>query len=142
MEKLCSILSGTCVSLWAYLTPMREVFYCMLFFVIIDLIVGVLASSKNGIGRSSRRGRKSVGKLLCYMSAIMLAYVAEHTFAGDSIGSYKYVGGFICLVEFISILENMATITGNPIFLKIIKLIRGTKGDVINEILTEKNEKK
>lgn len=142
MERLYSIFTGTCVSLWAYLTPMREVFYCMLFFVIVDLIVGIVASSRNGIARSSRRSRKSIGKLLCYMGAILLAYVAEHTFAGDGIGSYKYVGGFICLVEFISILENMATITGNPIFLKIIMLIRGTKGDIINDILNEKNERK
>lgn len=142
MDRLYNVLMGTLVSLWAYLTPMREVFYCMLFFVVVDLITGITASYKNGIGRSSRRGRKSVIKLLCYMGSIMLAYVAEHTFAGDGVGSYKFVGGFICLVEFISILENMATITGNPIFLKIIKLIRGTKGDVVNEILNEKNEKK
>lgn len=56
------------------------------------------------------------------------------------IGSYKWVVGFICLVEFISILENMATITGSPIFLKIIRLIRGTKGNLIKEILEEKND--
>lgn len=135
-------MTNAFIALWAYLTPMREVFYCMLFFVIIDLIVGIVASSKNGIGRSSRRGRKSVGKLFCYMGAILLAYVAEKTFTGDGIGSYKWIGGFICLVEFISILENMATITGNPIFLKIIRLIRGSKGDIIKEILDEKNEKR
>lgn len=142
MEKLYSIVTGTCVSLLAYLSPMEEVFYCMLFFVVVDLVVGVMASSKNGIGRSSRRARRSLIKLLCYMGAILMAYVAEQTFAGEGIGSYKWIGGFICLVEFVSILENMATITGNPIFLKIIKLIRGTKGDVIKEILDEKNERK
>ena len=142
MGKMYCIMTNVFIALWAYLTPMREVFYCMLLFVIIDLVVGIVASGKNGIGRSSRRGRKSVGKLLCYMGAIMMAYVAEKTFAGDGIGSYKLVGGFICLIEFISILENMATITGNPIFLKIIRLIRGSKGDVIKEILDEKNSKK
>lgn len=142
MGKLYHILTGAAVSLWAYLMPMKEVFYCMLFFVFIDLIAGIAASTKNGIGRSSRRARQSVIKFLCYMGAVLMAYVAEKTFAGEGVGSYKFVGGFICLVEFISILENMATITGNPIFLKIIKLIRGTKGDTINEILNEKNERK
>lgn len=139
MEKLYTIMTGTFVALAAYLAPMKEVFYCMLFFIVADLIVGIVASSKNGIGRSSRRARASLQKLLCYMGAILLCYVAENTFTGEGIGSYKWIGGFICLVEFISILENMATITGNPIFLKIIRLIRGTKGDIIKEILDEKN---
>ncbi|WP_059026748.1 phage holin family protein [Gabonibacter massiliensis] len=140
MERVYSVFVWAFAVLSAYLAPMKEVFWCMLLFVTIDLIVGIIASSKNGIGRSSRRARKSVLKLLCYLGAVVMAFVAEKAFTGEMIGSYKWIGGFICLVEFISILENMATITGSPIFLKIIRLIRGTKGNLIKEILEEKND--
>ena len=57
--------------------------------------------------------------------------------------TYKFIAGFIAIVEIISILENMAVITGNPIFLKIVRLIRGQArekhGDLIGDILEEKN---
>ena len=57
------------------------------------------------------------------------------------IGTYKIVAGFIAIVEIISILENMAVITGNPIFLKIVRLIRGKArekhGDLFGDILEE-----
>lgn len=139
-EKLVQILSATLVGVLAYLSPMGEVFWCMFLFVFADLLTGIYASRKNHIATSSRRMRKSIAKLLCYLLAILLSFVAERSF-GAEFGSYKLIGGFVCLVEFLSILENLTTITGNPIFLKIIELIRGTKGNVIKEILSEKNGK-
>lgn len=140
MGKITNIVSHALVALVAYIAPLGEVFWCMLLFVFADLLTGVYASRINHVATNSRRLRKSVVKLICYIGSMFLAFVAERSF-GVEFGSHKMVGGFICLVEFMSILENMATITGKEIFLNIIKLIRGSKGDVIKEILDEKNEK-
>ena len=127
-----------------YLSPVYELFAVMFVFVGVDFITGLIASNKKGIPRSSRRLRKSVAKLVCYMSAVLLSYMLQKTFRLDWIVAYRYVGAFICVVEFISILENFAVITEHPFFLKLIKLIRGraSKADnLIAEIIDEKNNK-
>lgn len=127
----------------AYFSPLYEMFIVMMFFVLADLISGVVASNKRGVPRSSRRLRKSVVKLVCYISAMMLAYSAEQSFQVEWFTAHRAVGAFICAVEFISILENFAVITGHPAFLKIVKWIRGkisNQNNMINEIINEKND--
>lgn len=136
-------LVKTGIAAVAYFSPLYEMFVVMMFFVLADLISGIIASNKRGVPRSSRRLRKSVVKLVCYISAIMLAFSAEQAFQVEWFVAHRAVGAFICAVEFISILENFAVITGRPVFLKIIKWIRGkwsNNDNIINEILNEKNE--
>ena len=58
MERVYSVFVWAFAVLSAYLAPMKEVFWCMLLFVTIDLIVGIIASSKNGIGRLWRSWQK------------------------------------------------------------------------------------
>lgn len=141
MGKIEQITTNALVAILAYMSPIAEIFVVMLLFCLSDLITGIWASRINGIATSSRRARKSVAKLLCYMCAIMLSFSAERAF-GVNFASYKMIGGFICLVEFLSILENLTTISGNPVFMKIIDVIRGgSKSSVIVDILNEKNEK-
>lgn len=126
----------------AYMSPLYEIFVVMMLFVFVDLVVGLFASNKRNVPRSSRRLRKSMGKLLCYLSVLSLSFMAEQAFKVEWFAAHRAVGAFICAVEFISILENMAIITGNPIFLKIVKWIRGKatdKNNLINEMLNEKN---
>lgn len=127
----------------AYVSPLYEMFVVMMFFVLADLITGITASHKRQIPRSSRRLRKSITKLACYLTAMMLAYAAENAFQIEWFVAHRAIGAFICAVEFISILENFAVVTGNPIFLRIVKWIRGrasNSGNLINEIINEKNE--
>lgn len=131
--------------LLTYFAPLKETYIVTLLFVGADLIAGIVASSRRHIPRSSRRGRKSVEKLFCYLGAVSLAYVAEHAFGVDGwVSTYKIIAGFICLVEFVSILENMAIITEKPVFLKIVKLIRGKArekhGSIVDDIFNEKND--
>lgn len=127
----------------AYFMPMYEVFAVLILFVTVDLAVGLLASRKRGIPCNSRRLRISVSKLSCYVIAVLLPYMAEKAFGIEWLASYKLIGGFIVLVEFISILENLAMLTEKLIFLKIIKLIRGklkeNNEETISNIVWEKN---
>lgn len=126
-----------------YISPVYELLGVMLVFVGVDFVTGIIASNKKGVPRSSRRLRKSVAKLVCYMSAVLLAYMLQKTFELEWILAYRYVGAFICIVEFISILENFAVITEHPLFTKLVKLIRGkaSKTDnLIAEIIDEKND--
>jgi hypothetical protein len=80
-------------------------------------------------------------KILCYIAAVLLAFWAEQVLQIEWFASHRFIAGLICVVEFISILENLAVISGHPVFLKIIKLVRGkaSQDDVVNEIINEKN---
>ena len=133
------------LALLAYFAPLYGIFVLMMLFVLADLVSGIVASSRKKIPRSSRRLRKSIEKTVCYLAAVMLAYTAEQALKLDWFIVHRTIAAFICVVEFISILENFAVITERPVFLKIITLIRGkaSKADsLVGDILNEKNEPK
>mgnify|MGYP003608288344 CR=1 FL=1 len=128
----------------SYLSPLAGVYYLLLIIVLADLITGLFASHKKRIPRSSKRFRRSFAKLLCYVGLIYLFFEFECKLGiEDIVCTYKVITGFIFSAEIISIAENMAVITEQPIFLKIVRLIRGKaeeKDKVLSEILKEKNE--
>ena len=152
--KVCSklVAATTTVSGWiaaflAYLTPLKGVFYLMVVLLLADFITGVAASAKQHIPRSSKRLRRSASKMLCYFGIIYLFWEFETQLGIEWVATYKFVAGFIFLIEVISVLENMFVITEHPAFTKLIKLIRGKAasehkdGSLLEDVLNEKNEK-
>lgn len=135
---------GWLSALLLYFEPIRDVYILMIIIVVMDFITGIGASAKRKIPRSSSRFKNSIIKCFCYFGVVFVFWQFEIRLGLEHvIGSYKVIAGFIAIVEIISILENMAVITGNPIFLKIVRLIRGKArekhGDLIGDILEEKN---
>lgn len=135
---------GWLSALLLYLEPIRDVYILMIIVVVMDFFTGVGASAKRQIPRSSSRFKNSIIKCFCYFGAVFVFWQFEVRLELEHIiGSYKVIAGFIAIVETISILENMAVITGNSIFLKIVRFIRGRArekhGDLIGDILEEKN---
>lgn len=138
---------GWLAAVLTFFAPLKDVYVLLLIIVGFDFITGVMASVKNKIPRSSSRFKNSVIKMFCYFGAVFIFWQFEERLDLEYIhGSYKLLAGFIALVETISILENMAVITGNRIFLKIVRLIRGKAaekgGSLIEDILNEKNPDK
>lgn len=125
-----------------YFAPVKEVFIVMVIFVALDLVTGIWASNKRQVPRSSRRARKSIFKLCGYLSVILLSYMIEQLMAFDWFVAHRFVAAFICTIELLSILENLTVITEHPVFLKILKLVRGkiSTDGVINDIINEKND--
>lgn len=140
-------VSGWVAAVLAYITPLHGVFWLMIILLVSDFFTGVAASAKQHIPRSSKRLRRSASKMLCYFGIIYLFWEFEVQLGVDWIATYKFVAGFIFLVEVISILENMFVITEHPVFAKLIKVIRGKAaahhkdGTLLDDILNEKNEK-
>lgn len=130
------------LALLAYFSPVHEIFVMMMCFVAVDLITGAIASKNRHVPRSSRRLRKSVIKTVCYIVAVLLAFYAEKVLHIEWFASHRFIAAFICVIELLSILENFAVITEHPVFLKLIKLIRGkaSQDNVVNEIINEKND--
>lgn len=130
-----------------YLAPLHGVFWLMIIMLVADFVTGIAASAKQHIPRSSKRLRRSASKMLCYFGIIYLFWEFEMQLGVDWIATYKFIAGFIFLVEIVSILENMFVITGHPAFAKMIKIVRGKaashhkEGSLLEDILNEKNEK-
>ena len=138
---------GWLAAVLTFFAPLKDVYVLLLIIVGFDFITGVMASVKRKVPRSSSRFKNSVIKMFCYFGAVFIFWQFEERLDLEYIhGSYKLIAGFIALVETISILENMAVITANKIFLKIVRLIRGKAaekgGSLIDDILNEKNPDK
>lgn len=140
-------VSGWIAAVLTYITPLHGVFWLMIILLVADFFTGIAASARQYIPRSSKRLRRSASKMLCYFGIIYLFWEFECQLGLDWVATYKFVAGFIFLVEVISILENMFVITEHPVFAKLIKIIRGKAashhkdGSLLDDILNEKNEK-
>ena len=106
------IITGTITGALIGVVPALIVI-CVL--VLFDLITGIWASVKTKVKIESHKLRKTVFKLLSYLSITTLsglidgAITAEWRLSG-------FVGGFIAIVELMSIVENFGKITGNDLF--------------------------
>ena len=124
----------------AYFAPCQEVIGIVFLFWLADLVFGVLASKNRHAPRSSRRMRKSVGKLIGYMAAILLAFLIDKLVPNLWIIPHRLMAAYLCVCELISILENLAIITQAKAFVSLIKLIRGKNDEnVIYDLINEKN---
>lgn len=124
----------------AYFAPCREVVAIVFMFWAADLVFGLLASKNRHAPRSSRRMRKSVGKLVGYMTAILLAFLIDRLVPDLWIIPHRLMAAYLCVCELLSILENLAIITQAAAFVSLIKLIRGRNDEnVLYDLINEKN---
>ena len=109
------IITGTITGAIMGIVPALIVI-CIL--VLFDLITGVWASLKLKIKIESHRLRATVFKLLSYLSVTTLAGLIDGAITAEWRLS-GFIGGFIAIVELMSIVENFGKITGNDLFEKL-----------------------
>ena len=129
-----SFFTKVLIMILAYFTPIAEMIHVMLIFLTIDTISGIWASLKSKEKFESGKLRKTVSKFLCYTVAVMAAWMMEKTFNINWSNLASITGGFICFVELKSIFENIARITGEPVFIKILKIFKRKGAETIQEI--------
>lgn len=125
----------------AFFLPIAELYFIVFCFVCADLVTGIMAAKNRHLPRTSRRFRKSVDKFKSYLIVITLSFAADNILAAEWFMTHRAICAFLCGVEFVSMLENIAVITGNSVFVRLIKLIRGKvspSDNVLNDILDEK----
>lgn len=126
MKDLLLRLGAAVVSVFA---PIKATILVVGVLIIADLITGLFAAKKRGEVITSAGFRRTVVKGLVYQSAILLGYLTEQYLVGtDFVSITKVVSALIGLVEITSILENLNTINGSPIFAQLIEKL-GSKND-------------
>lgn len=121
----------------AYFLPIVEMLLVMLTFLLIDTITGIWAAIKQHQKIESHKLRKTVYKIIWYTLAVVLSWVLEKTFSLTWSNLANLVCGFITFVELKSILENLTRITNEPIFTKILKIIKRKSAEALPEIIDE-----
>lgn len=109
------VLTGTITGALMGIVPSLIVI-CIL--VLFDLVTGIWGALKTKVKIESHKLRKTVFKLLSYLSIVTLAALID----GAITAQYHlsgFVGGFIAIVELCSVIENFGKITGNDLFEKL-----------------------
>ncbi|MEI7723476.1 MAG: phage holin family protein [Bacteroidota bacterium] len=138
-ENICavtfnSLLTKVAILFISYFAPISEMIHVMLIFLLFDTVSGIWASIKEGNAIESHKLRKTVLKFLWYTVAVMAAWMMEHTFDLTWVRLASLTAGFICFVELKSMFENITRITNEPIFKRILKLLKRKSTETISEI--------
>ena len=99
------------VSCFAILLPIQPLMIVSTIMIMLDFLTGVWKSVKKGEGFSSSKMSNTVSKTVLYQIAILSSFLME-TYIFGGLPVTKIVAGFICSVEFKSILENIGEVTG------------------------------
>lgn len=86
--------------------------------VLFDLITGIWAALKTKVKIESHKLRATIFKLLSYLSIVTLSALIDGAITAEWRLS-GFVGGFIAIVELMSVAENFGKITDNDVFEKL-----------------------
>jgi uncharacterized membrane protein len=119
-EGYISALLGTVVG---FVAPIGPFIGLMVGLVISDLITGIRAAKKRGESINSKGFRRTLEKVGVYLVALLSAKGVQIVFVPALPLAYS-VAFWVCVTEFKSILENVTTVTGTPIWEHIKNLLK------------------
>jgi phage-related holin len=114
-------LIGLVVTTAAIFAPIKAIFLVTGILIFSDLILGIIAAKKRGEKISSAGLRRTATKIFVYNAAIVLGFLVEKYTLEGFLPISKITAGLISVVELTSILENLNTINGSPVFAKLIE---------------------
>jgi len=126
--KISHYILSLSVVLITFIAPISIFIHTIMILSVIDLITAITRDmrlrKKDKIKViESKKIRKTVTKLIMYILFIISSFLLMQVTFGATFYIPNVVFGMLALVEVVSIGENMATITGNNIFIKITKRI-------------------
>lgn len=97
------------------LVPMLRTLVTSFLFILFDVLTGLLKAAKTtgyNSTKMSRGGLNKLAELMTLIGAFGLQFAVEYVDLGFSLPSLPVVAGYICLMELISIMENLGEV--NP----------------------------
>lgn len=114
----------------AIFAPIKAALLTCMGLSVVDCIVGIMAAKKRGETITSSGLRKTISKIVIFQAAILLAFLTEHYMVGDLFPLSKIVAGYIGLVEYTSVLENLNDINGGSVFKALIDKLNKKEDNV------------
>lgn len=147
------LISGSVAALLGVIAPFQNMVLCVITFIAIDFITGILASYNRykELGKANKwrfesiKAWRTIYKLVFALIAVVLTWIMqEHIIPFWDLKLVNIVTGFICGVEFWSFLENAADISHYKGFLWLKRITKSkfAKADEeIGELLREEEAK-
>lgn len=117
------------IAILAVFLPIKTALLVTGLLIALDFILGIAAAKKAKTPITSNRMRDTLGKVLAYESTIMISYLMQHYLMGDLLPVVNIACTYIAMTEGTSVLENIETLTGQPVLSAIIAKINGMKGN-------------
>lgn len=137
LAHVYNLSCGFLAAFIGYFVPVVHIVTVMVIAIVIDLVIGVIAALKNGIGICSRKLWRTVYKLLFAIIVVTLMYAIDKEMG--VIELHKFIAWLITGFEVWSILENAAKICNHPIFRILQKFMNGKVKAVTGIDLKESN---
>lgn len=110
----------------AFLFPIQGLIGVVILFILLDTLTGIIRVIKNKEGFTSRKLGALISKLLLYNTALISVFILDKYLLGEFVIVFssipllltKIIAAFFCLVEIISINENIERAFGINLFLK------------------------
>lgn len=107
-----SIIKRVALATLLIFAPVKATLLTAITLVTLDFLLGITASRKEGTPITSYRMRDTVGKLLAYEGAILIAYLAQ-AYLAKELPLTNIIGTYVAVTEGTSCLENLNRITGS-----------------------------
>lgn len=127
----------------------KPILITMTFLLVVDMITGIIASSKRGEKITSKKLSNTITKIFLYNVVIISSFLIQSYVITDFHYLVEIVAGILCIIEFYSLVENMSDITGLNIFNVIKNLLKKNSAvvgitekqiDDVSNILEETNK--
>jgi phage-related holin len=128
MIKAATWMKTLLFSMLAFLLPVKPLLIGAMVMTAIDLVTGLMAARKRGERISSGGLVRTVTKSLVYSCAIIAGFTVEKLMLDSIMPVAKFVAGAIGIFEMKSVLENVSTVLGVPIFKALMDKL-GSKND-------------
>lgn len=121
LSSIASILQKALILLLAFLAPVANTIFAVLFLIFVDLVTGLWASIKEKQPITSSGLSRTIGKILIYSTTIVVAHVVnKYLLIGFDFPIESIVSGFIAITESKSILENMNRLSNKSLLADLI----------------------
>lgn len=126
---MIKILKDIILTVMVVLSPIKATILAILALIVVDLILGIIASKKRKEPITSAGLRRTITKLFVFELALVITFFIQQYLIGDYAPVLKIVTAFTGFTELTSILENLNEINGSPVLSSLISKL-GSVNDI------------
>lgn len=121
IKSIYSFAAGVFTAFLGYFSPIKDIVHLLLFFFLLDVVVGYWASHKldGSKFKVSIVWKHTIPRMILSLILIICSYMWDKTYHQDYVSTFKIIGWFISGLLLYSIAENAYDITKWTVFKRI-----------------------
>ncbi len=115
------------ITVSSIVSPVLGLLVTVGFLVVVDCILGIWASLKQGQKFTKNKFTQTIAKMFVYHTVLVLGFHVQHFMLFDFVPLTKVAATMIGLAEMISVYENASVILEKPVFKGLISMLASKK---------------